>query len=30
VPLNSELARKQLQTIKPLARAEWEKQDDQK
>ncbi len=30
VPLNSELARKQLETIKPLAREEWEKKDDQK
>ena len=30
VPLNSELARKQLQTIKPLTHEEWEKKDDQK
>jgi len=30
VPLNSELARKQVAPIKPLAREEWEKKDDQK
>jgi hypothetical protein len=29
-PVNSALAKKQLETIKPLTREDWEKKDEQK